>query len=121
MPFYRCGGHRIILFQLIFHIIYHRVLIIFTFKHYLRQNGRIPLFLAIEVGNQSMCRELLTHLALEQLTTKSERGDYALHLVARRKDVDIARILVEYGANVDAQNVSLVSRSLDLMIFSSLF
>jgi ankyrin repeat protein len=59
-----------------------------------------------------MCRELLTHLALEQLTTKSDKGDYALHLVARRKDVDIARILVEYGANVDAQSVSL---SLNIM------
>ncbi|XP_065340589.1 serine/threonine-protein phosphatase 6 regulatory ankyrin repeat subunit C isoform X2 [Cloeon dipterum] len=67
-------------------------------------NGKIPLFLAIEVGNQSMCRELLTHLALEQLTVVNERGDYALHLAARKKDVEVARILVEYGAEVDAQN-----------------
>lgn len=31
-------------------------------------------------------------------------GDTALHLAARRRDVDMARILVDYGAVVDATN-----------------
>lgn len=31
-------------------------------------------------------------------------GDTALHLAARRRDVDMARILVDYGAAVDAVN-----------------
>lgn len=31
-------------------------------------------------------------------------GDTALHLAARRRDVDMVRILVDYGTNVDTQN-----------------
>lgn len=31
-------------------------------------------------------------------------GDTALHLAARRRDVDMVRILVDYGTNVDIQN-----------------
>jgi ankyrin repeat protein len=31
-------------------------------------------------------------------------GETALHLAAKRHDVDMTRILVDYGANVDAQN-----------------
>lgn len=33
-------------------------------------------------------------------------GDTALHLAARRRDVDMARILVDYGAAIDATNAS---------------
>ncbi|KAF4517975.1 hypothetical protein B566_EDAN005342, partial [Ephemera danica] len=66
--------------------------------------GKIPLFLAVEAGNQSMCRELLGQLAVEQLKHITDRGDTALHLAARRRDVDMARILIDYGTNVDVQN-----------------
>lgn len=31
-------------------------------------------------------------------------GDTALHLAARRRDVDMARILIDYGAAIDAVN-----------------
>lgn len=34
-------------------------------------------------------------------------GESALHICCRRKDAEMAKILVEFGANVDIQNVSL--------------
>lgn len=53
-----------------------------------------------------MCRELLAQQAPEQLRATTPSGDTALHLAARRRDVDMVRILVDYGAQVDMQNVS---------------
>lgn len=70
------------------------------------QTGKIPLLLAVEAGNQSMCRELLSVLPTEQLKSSTDTGDTALHLAARRRDLDMVKILVDYGANVDSQNVS---------------
>jgi hypothetical protein len=70
------------------------------------QKGKIPLLLAVEAGNQSMCRELLGQQAAEQLKATTDNGDAAIHLAARRRDVDMVRILVDYGTNVDMQNVS---------------
>lgn len=71
------------------------------------QRGKIPLLLAVEAGNQSMCRELLGQQTADQLKAVTGNGDTALHLASRRKDVDMVRILVDYGTNVDIQNVSL--------------
>jgi hypothetical protein len=70
------------------------------------QKGKIPLLLAVEAGNQSMCRELLGQQTSEQLKATTDSGDAAIHLAARRRDVDMIRILVDYGTNVDLQNVS---------------
>ncbi|KAK9890744.1 hypothetical protein WA026_012092 [Henosepilachna vigintioctopunctata] len=67
-------------------------------------NGKIPLLLAVEAGNQSMVRELLHALPVEQLKAQSASGDAALHLAVRRKDIDMVRILVDYGTSVDIQN-----------------
>lgn len=53
------------------------------------QRGKIPLLLAVEAGNQSMCRELLSSQTAEQLKAASGNGDTALHLAVRRKDVDM--------------------------------
>lgn len=72
----------------------------------LLQRGKIPLLLAVEAGNQSMCRELLSQSPQDQLKATTDNGDTAIHLASRKKDVDMCRILVDYGANVDYQNVS---------------
>ncbi|KAF5306177.1 hypothetical protein FQR65_LT07453 [Abscondita terminalis] len=66
--------------------------------------GKIPLLLAVEAGNQSMCRELLSAQTADQLKSASANGDTALHLAARRRDIDMVRILVDYGTSVDLQN-----------------
>ncbi|XP_076174428.1 no mechanoreceptor potential C isoform X3 [Ptiloglossa arizonensis] len=66
--------------------------------------GKIPLLLAVEAGNQSMCRELLAQQAPDQLRATTPTGDSALHLAARRRDIDMVRILVDYGTTVDTQN-----------------
>ncbi|XP_034948756.1 serine/threonine-protein phosphatase 6 regulatory ankyrin repeat subunit A-like [Chelonus insularis] len=66
--------------------------------------GRIPLFLAVETNNQSMCRELLMQQALNQLQATTPMGDTALHLAVRQRNTDIAKILIDYGAQVDIQN-----------------
>ena len=70
------------------------------------QKGKIPLLLAVEAGNQSMCRELLGQQTAEQLKATTDSGDAAIHIAARRRDVDMIRILVDYGTNIDMQNVS---------------
>lgn len=54
-----------------------------------------------------MCRELLSTQALEQLKYKTKSGDMAIHLAAKRKDIDMIKILIDYGASVDSQNVGI--------------
>lgn len=63
--------------------------------------------MAVETGNQSMCRELLSTQAAEQLKYKTKSGDMAIHLAAKRKDIDMIKILIDYGASVDSQNVGI--------------
>ncbi|XP_022089542.1 serine/threonine-protein phosphatase 6 regulatory ankyrin repeat subunit B-like isoform X2 [Acanthaster planci] len=68
-------------------------------------NGCIPLFLAVESGNISVARELLTHQREEQLrTVKADTGDTPLHAACRRKDPDLIKLLVECGGSVNVQN-----------------
>lgn len=51
-----------------------------------------------------MVRELLGSQTAEQLKATTSNGDSAIHLAARRKDIDMTRILVDYGVHVDVQN-----------------
>ncbi|KAG8199145.1 hypothetical protein JTE90_015980 [Oedothorax gibbosus] len=69
------------------------------------KDGKIPLFLAAENDNNSLCRELLAALSKEQLKFKSvEEGDTAMHIATRRKNGELLRLLLNSGGNVDAQN-----------------
>lgn len=67
-----------------------------------------------------MSRELLSQQAADQLKSITPTGDSALHLAARRRDVDMVRILVDYGAQVDMQNVSSLMFP-DLLLFLEFF
>lgn len=50
----------------------------------------------MEAGNQSMCRELLSSQTADQLKAAAANGDTALHLAARRKDVDMVYIIIYF-------------------------
>uniref|UniRef100_A0A8W8JLN2 Uncharacterized protein n=1 Tax=Magallana gigas TaxID=29159 RepID=A0A8W8JLN2_MAGGI len=69
------------------------------------KNGCIPLFLAAEAGNTSVCKELLSQCSESQLLQqRKENGDSALHIACRRRDIDMARMLIEAGSPVDLRN-----------------
>ncbi|NP_899192.1 transient receptor potential cation channel, subfamily N, member 1 [Danio rerio] len=69
------------------------------------KNGCLPLLLAAEAGNVGIVRELLSSQSEPQIrAAKTANGDTALHICCRRRDVEMAKILVEFGANPDSQN-----------------
>ncbi|XP_048059090.1 transient receptor potential cation channel, subfamily N, member 1 isoform X2 [Megalobrama amblycephala] len=69
------------------------------------KDGCLPLLLAVEAGNIGIVRELLSGQSEPQLrAVKTVNGDTALHICCRRKDVEMAKVLVEFGANPDSQN-----------------
>ncbi|CAM9425723.1 unnamed protein product [Lampetra fluviatilis] len=69
------------------------------------KEGSIALFPAIEAGNVAVCRELLSTGAEQQLHAhRTDNGDTALHLASKKKDLELARLLIESGANIDVQN-----------------
>ncbi|CAB1350814.1 unnamed protein product [Coregonus sp. 'balchen'] len=69
------------------------------------KDGCIPLLLAVEAGNVGIVKELLGTLSEPQLRAqKTGSGDAALHVCCRRKDLEMAKVLIENGANVDIQN-----------------
>ncbi|XP_077086187.1 transient receptor potential cation channel, subfamily N, member 1 [Siphateles boraxobius] len=69
------------------------------------KDGCLPLLLAVEAGNVGIVRELLSGQSEPQLrAVKTANGDMALHICCRRKDTDMAKVLVEFGANPDSQN-----------------
>ncbi|CAM9571834.1 unnamed protein product [Lampetra fluviatilis] len=69
------------------------------------EEGRLPLLLAVEVGNLAVCRELLALAPDVQVTACWKgSGDTALHVACKRRDHEVARLLVEAGAQTDVQN-----------------
>ncbi|KAH6936884.1 hypothetical protein HPB50_024047 [Hyalomma asiaticum] len=69
------------------------------------QDGNIPLFLAVEAGNHGVCRDLLGAMTREQVCyVHPTTGNTALHLAARRRDLDIMRFLVECQSPINHQN-----------------
>ncbi|KAK1785501.1 hypothetical protein P4O66_018863 [Electrophorus voltai] len=69
------------------------------------KDGCIPLLLAVEAGNVGIVKELLSSQSEPQLQAqRAGVGDTALHVCCRRKDIEIAKVLVEFGANLDFQN-----------------
>ncbi|XP_059366352.1 serine/threonine-protein phosphatase 6 regulatory ankyrin repeat subunit B-like [Carassius carassius] len=69
------------------------------------KDGCLPLLLAVEAGNVLIVRELLSNQSEPQLrAVKAANGDTALHICCRQKDVEMAKVLVEFGANPDSQN-----------------
>ncbi|XP_049331691.1 transient receptor potential cation channel, subfamily N, member 1 [Astyanax mexicanus] len=70
------------------------------------KDGCIPLLLAVEAGNVGIIKELLSGQTEPQLQTqRTGHGDTALHICCRKKDVEMAKVLVELGASMDFQNV----------------
>ncbi|XP_046353562.1 serine/threonine-protein phosphatase 6 regulatory ankyrin repeat subunit B-like isoform X3 [Haliotis rufescens] len=69
------------------------------------KDGSIPLFLAAEVGNVAVCRELLL-LSTEQqvLHKRKDSGDAAIHIAARRRDIDLVKLLLDSKTPVEYQN-----------------
>ncbi|XP_016365820.1 serine/threonine-protein phosphatase 6 regulatory ankyrin repeat subunit C-like [Sinocyclocheilus rhinocerous] len=69
------------------------------------KDGCLPLLLAVEAGNVVIVRELLSGQSEPQLRAmKAANGDTVLHICCRRKDVEMAKVLVEFGVNPDSQN-----------------
>ncbi|XP_053323897.1 serine/threonine-protein phosphatase 6 regulatory ankyrin repeat subunit B-like [Spea bombifrons] len=69
------------------------------------KDGCIPLFLAVESGNLGVVKELLSVQTDVQLRANNKKhGDTALHACCRKRDLEVAKALVEHGASVDCQN-----------------
>ncbi|GIY84975.1 ankyrin-1 [Caerostris darwini] len=69
------------------------------------KDGKIPLLIAAENDNNSLCRELLTALSKEQLKFRTvEEGNTVMHIATQRKNGELLRLLLNSGGNVDSQN-----------------
>lgn len=69
------------------------------------KDGNIPLVMALKNGLKGACQELLSAQVEEQLgMTAGESEDSPLHIAVRKKDLEICRVFVDCGCNVDAVN-----------------
>lgn len=70
------------------------------------KDGNIPLFLALENGNHGVCRELLHVLGKEQINMHiPSTGETGIHIAMKKRDIDMMRLMVDNGGDVDQQNV----------------
>lgn len=67
---------------------------------------------AVESQNYGICRELLSLVSREQLEAKRRKyGDTVLHMATRKRDLEMFRLLMDSGADINCQNV--MPRELD--------
>ena len=73
-------------------------------RTFVDSDGNIPLFCAIEAQNAAVCHELLTDHVREQVSYANADGENCVHVAVRKKDLDMARLLYQYGADFNHQN-----------------
>lgn len=67
--------------------------------------GNIPLLIAITAGNEGAVQDLLQKLTREQLHFKRIIDeDYAIHMATKQKDIEILKLVIDAGCNLDLQN-----------------
>lgn len=67
--------------------------------------GYIALLIAVQTGNEGAVQDLLTKLGREQLHFKRLiNEDYAIHMATKQKDIEILKIVIDAGCNLDLQN-----------------
>jgi len=58
--------------------------------------------------SHGLCRELLNQLGKEQTNMKRpSTGETALHIAMKKKDLDMMRLIIDNGGNIDSQNVRI--------------
>lgn len=67
--------------------------------------GYIPLLIAVQAGNEGAVQDLLSKLTREQLHFKRLiNEDYVIHMATKQKDIEILKIVIDAGCNLDLQN-----------------
>lgn len=67
--------------------------------------GNIPLFEAIKAGNVGGVQDILSKLTREQLYFKRTfDGNHAIHMAITQKDIEILKIIMDCGCNLDLKN-----------------
>lgn len=97
-------------FTMFIHIVEHlsKSKFIWLIWFYISKVGLLPLHIAINNNNTELARTLLeTHPSEQIKAVTKEHGDGALHLATRKSNLEIVTMLVENGAVVNSQNVSL--------------
>ena len=60
-----------------------------------------------KTGNHGLAKELLVEFPKEQMEVRrTGTGDGAIHLCAKRKDLEMLKVLVERGCDINMKNVS---------------
>ena len=58
-------------------------------------------------------------LSSPQVLYRKTNGDTVLHMSVRRRDLDLAKLFIEHGAKVDAQNVRPLTGLVPLVLADS--